>query len=555
MYFNGTDTAGRNYDGSIRINVSYAAEFQIPDISYTLSTGQQIKLRYADFDQVCYNATGIQLDHIWFTDLPEASQGVLYFSTADRADLRVEQGINYYVVAQSTRPLIHDIRFEPATGYTGTFYFHYGAINEWNESYNGAVRVTVTSNASNDILYSVESNQRLSFRTADFTKASYAMLDEPFSYLFFEDIPRMTEGTLYAGGNPINSIANTYYASGNIRPLDTVTFTPTSGFAGLVTIPFTAYGESGAAFSGTVTITVSSAPGFGQTLIYYTTGPAVRFRSEDFGLLVTRQLGTTLETIRYILPDTSVGRLCMSYVSPTQYTLVRANQDYSLNDISNISFQPHAGFSGTAHIAFTAINAGGRSFNGTVMIQVDTPVSSTRFSDMTEYPWAVPAVDFLRYYGIINGVSLHQYDPTGQTKRGDYVLMLSRAFNFSTDTMSSFEDVPAWSYYGPAIAAAEELGIATGDTEHNFRPEEPVTRQDAAVLLYRCMSRMGSLPSGSLGDLNYFADRGEIDAYAEGPLAALVRLGVFYGDTMGYMHPKDNLNRAEMAVLFYRAIT
>ena len=64
--------------------------------------------------------------------------------------------------------------------------------------------------------------------------------------------------------------------------------------------------------------------------------------------------------------------------------------------------------------------------------------------------------------------------------------MLYRTFGFSsTAAAGNFTDVTAGSYYAEALAHAKALGIATAEADGSFRPNDPVTRQDAMVFLLR----------------------------------------------------------------------
>ena len=68
--------------------------------------------------------------------------------------------------------------------------------------------------------------------------------------------------------------------------------------------------------------------------------------------------------------------------------------------------------------------------------------------------------------------------------------MLYRTFGFSsTAAAGNFTDVTAGSYYAEALAHAKALGIATAEADGSFRPNDPVTRQDA----------MGVPPAGHAG--------------------------------------------------------
>ena len=82
----------------------------------------------------------------------------------------------------------------------------------------------------------------------------------------------------------------------------------------------------------------------------------------------------------------------------------------------------------------------------------------------------------------------------------------------------------------------------------------PVVYSVSNLLLYRCMARSGSMPSVTMADIAGFADYAQIADYAQTAMATLVRLGVLTGSG-GYLNPAQDLTRAEMALIFHRALS
>ena len=80
---------------------------------------------------------------------------------------------------------------------------------------------------------------------------------------------------------------------------------------------------------------------------------------------------------------------------------------------------------------------------------------------LTNYAWAVSSIDRLYELGVVTGTGGGRYSPQNSISRGDFMLMLDRAFDFADVSGTGFTDVPAGSYYATAIASAKALGIAT----------------------------------------------------------------------------------------------
>jgi hypothetical protein len=177
------------------------------------------------------------------------------------------------------------------------------------------------------------------------------------------------------------------------------------------------------------------------------------------------------------------------------------------------------------------------------------------FDDVTEtlFSWALEACDTLAEAGVIKGTSYRIYSPADAIKRGDFTLMLARAYDIKDAFTENFPDVPIDSYYYDAIAVARALGIAQGDGT-NYHPETFITRQDMMVLFDRTLQTIERpLPAGEVAALSSFADNNSIAGYARASVATLVQANVIRGDGSG-INPLGNTTRAEMAVVVYRVL-
>ena len=105
------------------------------------------------------------------------------------------------------------------------------------------------------------------------------------------------------------------------------------------------------------------------------------------------------------MPPTSTGYLYYRYTSPTQYErqALTGTSYYASGSslISDLTFVPRAGYTGTVTIPYTGTNSNGSTFEGEVQITVSPSYSSAYFSDMSGYSDAQrAAVDYLRENGI-----------------------------------------------------------------------------------------------------------------------------------------------------------
>ena len=172
------------------------------------------------------------------------------------------------------------------------------------------------------------------------------------------------------------------------------------------------------------------------------------------------------------------------------------------------------------------------------------------------YGWAGSAVGYLYSNQVVSGVGGTRYGPSRAIKRGDFALMLCKAFGLESYSVGSgFADVPNSAYYANAVGTLKDLGVVSGDGRR-FRPTDSVTRQDAMVMLQKAMQSAGwTLYDGGASSLNSFQDGSNTSAYARGAVACMVQMGILSGDSQGRLNPRGTLNRAEMAVVLHKAMT
>lgn len=562
MTYRGGDTAGLTFSGSIRITVGSDGSDAGGALTYRVAPGKQVFLRNGDFSDASYDAVGSSsLSYIRITALPSSNEGVLWYD----GDARVATGTSYYR-SGSDRRRLDDISFAANEDFTGTVSVPFTGTTTSGVTFDGTIRFIVSDSGNSPLSYTGEPGERVYFDVSDFSDASYDETDRQLSYVRFTSLPSSRKGVLYYGRSTKVSTSNSFYRTGDHRLLEDVSFVAEDDYTGTLSIPFTGYNTRGERFSGEVDITISKSGsasggssgvsgGTAGTISYYSTGSAVTLRAYDFTSACRNLLPTPLAKVRITPPDSSQGKLYLDYASPSRNTPLRPGQECSVASLSQVTFLPRAGYSGAVSLYYVGTDQRGNTCGSTFQIQVSPYSYSLYFGDMGASAYAVQAVDFLRAYGITYGTGDNTFNPLGQMKRGDFVLMLSRAFSFPGAGTESFSDVPGDYHYAAAIASAKALGIVSGYADGTFRPAEAITRQDAGVMLYRCLHRQNGLLPGSAGNLAQFSDRGSVAPAAVEAMGALVREGVFTGDASGNLNPASVLNRAQMAAILHRALT
>jgi exopolysaccharide biosynthesis protein len=319
--------------------------------------------------------------------------------------------------------------------------------------------------------------------------------------------------------------------------------------------------------SGTVDVTAG-----GKTVsIPVTVAPTLLNSSSD-GVLIdssmlssdcSLKLGTSLDHVVFTQPDSSVGALYYNYTTSAKASsLVSSGTSYCISSepyVSGVKFIPKAGYSGTTTIAYTGYDASGASYAGTITIAVASKTASSVFSDVGDLgsSWAADSVDFLYAYGIAKGQGDGVFGASSRISRGDFMLMLYRAFDLKSvegaSADANFGDVKSSAYYAEAIAVAKSLGIAKG-SGGKFDPSASITRQDAMVLITRTMAKVGmTIAAPDANVLAAFSDASDISSYASDSVASLAAMGIVKG-SKGAIAPKSGITRAEMACILHRVL-
>lgn len=560
--YTGYNVNGDSFRGRLEIQVGKGSgDAGGGEVRYSISQGGRVTLDVDDFNDLSLDETGEDLDRVRFT-LPASSRGTLYYNytSGGSYDSRVTASRSYYA---DSFPYLDRVTFAANSSFTGTVEIDFTAWNIDNERFTGVLAIQVgNSSASRTISYTTSYNAPLTLDDQDFSDLYRSETDETLDYVQFE-LPSSAQGRLYYNYDDGEydsavSASRRYYRSQNPR-LDRVTFVPTQGFSGSVSFSFTGRGSGGSSFSGTVSITVEEPPQ--ATVIYYLAdGGPVTFRAQDFRSACQARGMGELAYVRFTLPSSSYGRLYEGYASASQPgAAVSSVTNYypgGTPSISQVAFVPKVGYQGTVTILYQGYDTQGTTYSGRVQIQVRPSTVSSYFSDLGSYSWAVPAVDFLYENGIVGGVGGGRYGPSLSVTRGDYVLMLCRAFDLPLGSGTPFWDVPEDRYYAQAVAGAQALGLVSGYADGGFHPNDPVSRQDAAVMLVRAMQADGwSFGAGQESLLLSFQDRGSIADYARSSMAILVEYGVLSGTTSTTLGPQQLVSRAEVAVMLANALT
>ncbi len=153
------------------------------------------------------------------------------------------------------------------------------------------------------------------------------------------------------------------------------------------------------------------------------------------------------------------------------------------------------------------------------------------FTDLDPNGWYHDGVNYMIENGMMNGVGNGMFEPNGSVTRAMLVTILYRqAGSPSVEGKTNpFIDVKPNKYYTNAVIWAFQNGIVNGTTPTTFEPEEPVTREQIATILYR---QAGS-PAVTETDLSHFLDASDVSSYAANAVRWAVSEGVIKGSKIG----------------------
>lgn len=153
---------------------------------------------------------------------------------------------------------------------------------------------------------------------------------------------------------------------------------------------------------------------------------------------------------------------------------------------------------------------------------------------------------------MMNGTSKTTFGPNDSTTRGMIVTVLYRLENEPSAAAASFTDVVSGQYYTDAVAWANANGIVTGYGNGKFGPNDVVTREQFAAILYRyAQYKKYDVSVGEDTNILSYADAQSISAYAIPAMQWAGGAGIVNGFN-GKLNPQNNATRAEVAAMLMR---
>lgn len=182
----------------------------------------------------------------------------------------------------------------------------------------------------------------------------------------------------------------------------------------------------------------------------------------------------------------------------------------------------------------------------------DRPDVTLPYTDVSQSDWFYPYVAFAYERAWMTGTSETTFSPEETTTRAMLVTVLYRLEGKpAVDAASGFSDVSSGSYYADAVAWAKANGIINGTSETTFSPNEPVTREQTAAILYRYAQYKG-YDVEKTADLTAYADAAAIHSYAKNAMSWATAAGILNGVSSTSLEPTGSATRAQVATVLTR---
>lgn len=170
------------------------------------------------------------------------------------------------------------------------------------------------------------------------------------------------------------------------------------------------------------------------------------------------------------------------------------------------------------------------------------------FTDVKSTDWFYDAVSFTYNMGIMDGVETNKFSPSTTITRGMVVTMLWRMAGEPYASGTYFDDVSYGRYYTTAVAWSARNNIIEGSGANTFGVNDPITREQLAVILYRYAKYMNY--STTTSSLYGYDDANKVSSWAKDAMGWAVRSGVIGGVTNTTLCPNNTATRAEVAQMF-----
>lgn len=186
---------------------------------------------------------------------------------------------------------------------------------------------------------------------------------------------------------------------------------------------------------------------------------------------------------------------------------------------------------------------------------IEDETVKANFADVAADAWYADAVQYVYENGMMSGTSETTFSPDLTTTRGMIVTILYRlegSPDLSNENLGyPYADVDANAYYADAVYWARQNGIVSGMSAEQFAPNNAITREQMAAILYRYAQFKGYDVSAK-ADLSVYTDAAQVSTYATDAMAWANGAQLIAGTSQATLTPAGNATRAQVATILMR---
>ena len=181
-----------------------------------------------------------------------------------------------------------------------------------------------------------------------------------------------------------------------------------------------------------------------------------------------------------------------------------------------------------------------------VSLLMTTALAAT-FSDVPAGKWYSAGVEYCASQGYVTGYSNGTFKPGNNITRAELAVVMNKMLGLKSPANNTFSDVPSGKWFTEPILNCVKAGVITGYNSKSFGPSDPVTREQAAVIMAQAFQVEKASGRSS------FADDGQIATWAVGYVKAMNAKGLITGTGSNRFSPKDRVTRGQVCTIINTA--
>lgn len=182
--------------------------------------------------------------------------------------------------------------------------------------------------------------------------------------------------------------------------------------------------------------------------------------------------------------------------------------------------------------------------------KIKTVLNSSIFNDVPNGYWAKSDIEKFVKIGYINGYEDNTFKPEGQITRAEFVKLVNRVFNLTEQSDIKFTDVSSSDWYYNEVKVAAKNGYINGYEDNTFRPNNPITRQEAMKII----TTLKNNKDIDIDKIYNYNDFKQIEDWAKPYVEGAIEAGYIKGDEKGNINPQGKLTRAESVTMLNRLL-